>query len=287
MDAFGDRFGLLVVDEVHHFGAGVRAEALEASCATARLGLTATAPEAGKSAIAIIHALVGPIAFEMGFGDLVGRHLAHVTLVRIPVQLTIEERAEYDRKARAFLEMRRAFMRVHRDADYGTLVRGLAQSPGGWRALRDHAEALELASFPSAKRALVRDLLERHRADRTIVFTAFAENAYRLARDNLIPVIAAETKTRERTQILSRFREGDLPAIAAARVLNEGIDVPDARIAIVVAGALGAREHVQRIGRVLRPAPDKRAIVYEIVTRGTTDERRAYARGRHAPHATP
>jgi superfamily II DNA or RNA helicase len=287
MDVFGDRFGLLVVDEVHHFGGGVRAEALEASCAIARLGLTATATEPGTAATASIDSLVGPVVFKIGFGDLVGRHLAHVTVVRLPVSLTLDERQEYDRKARTFLEMRRAFMRVHRDADYATLVRGLAQTPGGCRALREHAEALELASFPIAKRKLVSELLERHRTDRTIVFTAFAENAYRLARDNLIPVIAAETKARERTRILSEFREGKLRAIASARVLNEGIDVPDARVAIVVAGSLGAREHVQRIGRVLRPAPDKRAVVYELVTRGTTDERRAFARGRHAPHTIP
>ena len=42
MDALGRHFGLLVVDEVHHFGSGARIEALEASPAIARLGLTAT-----------------------------------------------------------------------------------------------------------------------------------------------------------------------------------------------------------------------------------------------------
>lgn len=73
-------------------------------------------------------------------------------------------------------------------------------------------------------------------------------------------------------------------AIASARVLNEGIDVPDARVAIVTGGTLGAREHVQRLGRVLRPAPGKRAVAYEVVTIGTMDERNAGTRGReHAP----
>jgi superfamily II DNA or RNA helicase len=88
---------------------------------------------------------------------------------------------------------------------------------------------------------------------------------------------------RERNEILADFRDGRLRAMASARVLNEGIDVPDARVAIIVAGILGVREHVQRIGRVLRPAPGKRALVYELITIDTTDARRASARAKHAP----
>jgi superfamily II DNA or RNA helicase len=153
------------------------------------------------------------------------------------------------------------------------------------RALRDHAHAKALASFPSAKRTLVRSLLERHRDDRSIVFTAFAENAYDVAIDNLVPVIAAETARRERHDILSRFRAGTVRAIASARVLNEGIDVPEARVAIIVAGTLGEREYVQRVGRVLRPAPGKRALVYELVSIGTSDARRAPVRKTDASRA--
>ena len=53
--------------------------------------------------------------------------------------------------------------------------------------------------------------------------------------------------------------------MVSAQVLNEGIDVPAAEVAIVVAGRMGAREHVQRVGRLLRPGVGKRAVVYELV----------------------
>lgn len=283
MDKLGDRFGLLIVDEVHHFGSGARLEALEASAAVARLGLSATAPERGSEQAARLSDLVGPVVFEMGYADLVGTHLAPVSLIKLPVQLEVDERAEYSARTRAFLEMRSTFMRLYPGADVAAMLRGLGSTFEGRRALRDRARALELACFPRAKQRLLRTLLVRHRDDRTIVFTAFAENAYAAARENLIPVIAGETAAKERQEILEAFREGRVRAIASARVLNEGIDVPEARVAVIVAGALGAREHVQRIGRVLRPGPDKHALVYELITTHTSDARRATLRAKHAP----
>jgi superfamily II DNA or RNA helicase len=60
--------------------------------------------------------------------------------------------------------------------------------------------------------------------------------------------------------------------------LNEGIDVPDADVAILVAGTHGEREYVQRVGRLLRPRRGKRALVYELVTVGTNEARSAAQR---------
>ena len=79
--------------------------------------------------------------------------------------------------------------------------------------------------------------------------------------------------------VVRQIREGCDP------VLNEGIDVPEASVAIVAGGSLGQREHVQRIGRVLRPQPKKQTLVHELVTLDTVDEARDRARKR--PHAAP
>jgi superfamily II DNA or RNA helicase len=63
-----------------------------------------------------------------------------------------------------------------------------------------------------------------------------------------------------------------------SKVLNEGVDVPSASVAIIVSGSGSVREHVQRLGRVLRKQGDKRAVLYELVAGGTaetfTSERR-------------
>jgi superfamily II DNA or RNA helicase len=279
MDRFGDRFGMLIVDEAHHFGAAGRAEALECCAATARMGLSATPPPERSVGRERLDWLVGPVVFEIGFEALVGTHLAQLSVVRRSVRLEADERAAYERGVEPFLALRRTFLRSNPGADYVMLARVLSASPEGRRAMRAHGAALALASFPAAKRAVVSELLTLHKEDKCVVFTAFVDNAYAVALDNLIPVVAAETTAKERATILEAFREGRVRAVAAARVLNEGIDIPDANVAIIVAGSLGRREHVQRIGRVLRKAEGKVARVYELVTHQTSDARRADARG--------
>ena len=280
MDFFGHRFGLLVVDEAHHFASGLRSEALEACAAIARLGLSATAPAADTEGARRLRDLIGPVVVEVPVEALVGKHLAPLELVPILVELDPEEREEYELKSRPFIEARRAYFRRNRFADYNAMLRDFGRYTRGRALLRDWARATRLACFPRAKRELIASLLERHRDDRSIVFTAHVEDAYAVAEQSLIPVITGEVGARERQRILSRFKAGTLRAIASARVLNEGVDVPDARVAIVASSSLGLREHVQRIGRVLRPAPGKTALVYELVTHATVDERIAAARRR-------
>jgi Type III restriction enzyme, res subunit/Xeroderma pigmentosum group B helicase damage recognition domain len=75
MPHLGDRFDLVIVDEVHHFGAGLRDEALEMIIADARLGLTATPPR-DAVVVARLAKLVGPTVFELAVADLTGGFLA-------------------------------------------------------------------------------------------------------------------------------------------------------------------------------------------------------------------
>jgi superfamily II DNA or RNA helicase len=284
LDVYGNRFSMLVVDEVHHFAGGLRSEALEMCVAPIRLGLTATPPPRGSLSAARLRELIGPVVCELGIDDLAGRHLADLDMVRIHVALEADEREAYVRDHEPFTELRREIRRVHPDADWKTCMALIARMPGGRDVLAGQQRASELATFPRAKRRIVHDLARRHWQDRTLLFTATAEQAYSLGSELLVPVITAETTREERLDILDRFRRGVVRMICSARVLNEGIDVPEANVAIIAGGTLGAREHIQRIGRILRPAQDKRATAYEIVTIETMDESRtrAWRNGRAA-----
>ena len=122
------------------------------------------------------------------------------------------------------------------------------------------------------KGATLETLLRRHWDDRIIVFTKSVEEVYALSRRFLIPGVTHETPARERKEILDRFREGRYRAVIASDVLNEGVDVPDAGVAVILAGSASRREYVQRLGRILRPREGKRAILYELVTAQTGEE---------------
>ncbi|MEK7770743.1 MAG: helicase-related protein, partial [candidate division NC10 bacterium] len=139
-------------------------------------------------------------------------------------------------------------------------------------------QARRLVAFTQAKRRALHALLARHPDSRVLIFTADNETAYAIAREHLVMPLTCDIGRRERDDVLQRFRRGDLRALVSARVLNEGLDVPDADVAMVVGGALGEREHVQRVGRLLRPGEGKRALVYELVTRNTMEVGQAHRR---------
>jgi superfamily II DNA or RNA helicase len=275
MDGLGDRFALLIVDEVHHFMSGLRGEALEACAAPYRLGLTATGPEPGSAGACTLENLVGPVLFAMSIGDLAGSHLATFEVVRLRVTLTRDEHEEYHRLSRPFIELRDSLLRASSIVDWEATLRAMSRTAEGQRAITSWQRAVALAMFPIKKRRLAGDLIERHRADKTLVFAARAADARTISRDNLVPAITAEIGRDEREALLGRFRDGSLRCLVSARVLNEGVDVPDANIAVLLGGSMGVREQVQRVGRVLRPCPGKRAVVYDVATDGTIDAHRS------------
>jgi superfamily II DNA or RNA helicase len=90
----------------------------------------------------------------------------------------------------------------------------------------------------------------------------------------LIPAITHQTPVKERHEILMRFREGEYKSLVASHVLNEGVDVPAASVAIILSGTGSAREYIQRLGRVLRKGKgkDKIARLYEVVAEDTSEE---------------
>ena len=115
--------------------------------------------------------------------------------------------------------------------------------------------------------------MRRHAGERIIIFTADNSAAYELGRRFALPVMTHLTKAQERKVFLDEFRKGNFPVLITNRVLNEGVDVPAAAVGVVLAGTGSVREHVQRLGRVLRAAPGKaQAVLYELVSTGTSEE---------------
>ncbi len=280
MAHIGERFGLLVVDEAHHFGHGARDEALEMSIAPLRLGLTATPPEPGPAA-SRLGVLIGPAVFERAISDLVGRYLAPLERITWRLALAPDERREYNALHDVYQRAWRAFQGNHLDASWEDFMRHGAETDEGRRGLAAWRRAQRLLGFPSRKRDALGLLLARHREQRTLIFVSDNETAYAIARTHLVMPITCDIGRTEREEALARFRSGALRALVSAQVLNEGLDVPNAEVGIVVGGRFGAREHAQRVGRLLRPGAGKRAVLYELVVGQSSEVRSAERRSRN------
>jgi DNA repair helicase RAD25 len=133
--------------------------------------------------------------------------------------------------------------------------------------------------IPVAVRIVTREVAL---GSKVLVFTQFIDQAEELYKRLREAGVAAELITSEegnREVALRRFGVGASRAVVTTTVLDEGIDVPDAEVAVIVSGTGSKRQMIQRVGRVVRATPGKRvARVYEIVTRGTIEEALSEAR---------
>jgi DNA excision repair protein ERCC-3 len=94
------------------------------------------------------------------------------------------------------------------------------------------------------------------------------------------PFVSGEMPHHRRDRVFESFREGDLRTVVVSRVGDEGIDLPNAEVAIVASGLGGSRRQgAQRAGRTMRPAGGSR--VYVLATRGTSEEEFAQRQMRH------
>jgi superfamily II DNA or RNA helicase len=269
MEHLGARFGLVVFDECHHLPSSAYAMAARLCLAPFRLGLTAT-PEREDGRDADLVELVGPTVYRRDIVELSGEWLADYDVERVAVELSPEERAEYEHARSVYRSfVTRQGIRMSRPEGFQEFVMRSAMSEEGRRAMEAYRRQRELAFTAPAKLEYLDMLLTRHRNDRALIFTQDNFTAYTISRRFLVPAITHQTKVKERSAILAGLTDGTYGAVVTSRVLNEGVDVPAANVAIVVSGSGSVREHVQRLGRVLRKAEGKRATLYELVTAQT------------------
>jgi superfamily II DNA or RNA helicase len=269
----GDRFRLIVFDEVHHLAAPTYRRIAEGYLAPHRLGLTATL-QADEATLELYSQLVGDVVFRLGPEQLAGTHLADYTVKTVNLPLTPQEKALYDRDYetyRGFLRTRN--IRIRGSQDYLRFVRRSARDPEARRALMARNRAMDLALNSGTKIAYLRSLLRANPDEKTLIFTSHNRLVYRLSRELLIPAITHETPREEREQILGRFMDGSYRRILTSRVLDEGVDVPDASMAVIISGSGSSRQFIQRLGRILRKRPGKQAVLYELVSAETAETR--------------
>ncbi len=147
--------------------------------------------------------------------------------------------------------------------DFLAAVAHLAERDAGadGRAAREYLDAFskrrEIVAQSSGKYELLGHLANAIReAHGALVFTETVRAANHAINrlDPLVSIdlITGSTARRQRREILDDLRVRRLDAVAAPRVLDEGVDVPDANLGIVMSASRTRRQMIQRMGRILR-----------------------------------
>ena len=277
----GNKFSLIIFDEVHHLPAGGYRLIAEMFTAPYRMGLTATL-EREDMLHTELPRLTGGVVYSRTPNDLTGRYLSEYTLQRIAVDLTVEERAIYTKHHniyRNFLTRRR--IKLSTPADFQKFIMRSGWDKDARRALLARNHASNIAFNSEEKIKALENILISNPNDRILIFTQHNQLVYRISKRFLLPYITHDTEKEERRDTLTRFKDGRLRTLVTSKVLDEGIDVPEASIGVVLSGTGSSREFIQRLGRLLRKVEGKQAKLIEIVSKETSETKTSIRRKRN------
>lgn len=279
----------LVADECHRYASEVNRLALDPAFDW-RLGLTATLERPDRMEQEIIPYFESTV-YEMGYERAIADEVtAHFRVALLGVAMSPREAVLYEDFSRRIRDLMDTLLEeyglpsfpFHR---FMAEVRRIAEGP--WHPAQRYARAFQAAVFERktlmaispSKRRLVGELEHALRkADRTLVFTDSIESAESIADDLddrglAVDTVHSEQRPADRRAVLAAFGAGRLQVVVAPRVLDEGVDVPAADLAVIVAASKTRRQMIQRMGRVLRRKADDRVARFAILyLKGTTED---------------
>jgi superfamily II DNA or RNA helicase len=290
---------LLVADECHRYGAATYQQVLDPRYLR-RLGLTATY-ERSDDGIADLNAFFGgsPV-FSIGYERAIREEVvAHYAVVMVGVEFDSEEREQYDVADKKCRGLRAELLCCGLPAEpFGLFMEAankLAEDASHLlhRTAKDYlyffAARREILASCSGKAAAMATLAPTIAASNgTLTFTqtiASAEAAAALLRERGIRAAAihSEHNSTDRARLLQEFRAKSTIALVAPTILDEGVDVPEADLGIVVATTKSRRQMIQRMGRILRLKTDgRRGRFVVLYVKGTAEDPRGEQKAHEA-----
>jgi len=258
-------YDLIIIDEVHHYREGLSYVSLkgwmESGGLKDFLGLTATIRHDNP----VVELM--PIIYKMTIGEAVKRKIvAKVEVEAIPVGLNENEWWAYTEVEEKIREMvrRYGYYAIDRDPDLKRKFMALIQ--------RRKAICSESESKLEPVYEIVKDVEERVLVFSESIATVERLKEYLRARGVKCETYHSKKRLKERRRVLEEWGRS-FNVLLAVRSLDEGIDIPEVRIGIIVCSGLSGRQLVQRVGRLVRPREGKVAHIYVIYAQGTFEDR--------------
>ena len=278
MDKLGHLFNLIVFDECHHLPGDMRREAALMCAAPFRLGLTAT-PGRSDGRHKDLDKLIGPKCYTLSIADVKGKTLADYQTLRIPVHLDESEQLVYNECSHL---VRQYMYEKNKDAEksykWQDLMAELTSDPEARKVQKAYYKMQSIQERAQEKLRVLEDIFRLHLRERIIVFTGSNVMARDVSKRFLIPCLLNHCGKKERLDILDGFKDGVYPAIVANQVLDEGVDIPAAKVAVILGGQASTRQATQRLGRILRKSGNKDGILYEVICEDTSEVKRSRQR---------
>lgn len=276
---------MVVVDECHWAAATANSEAIRFDF-DAALGLSATPERSDDGLEEVLIPQLGQIVYRYSLRSALDDGLlAPLTCWNLHFDLTASEHAALEPLELRIRRIELDLLKEHPEAAHHTglaLMDTLARLSGhgsGTASLRElYVRRASLFEATDGRRAAIGQIarLLSLRSRPTLIFHERIEEARKTAVqfENAGIHAALELSTdpqQRRSEALRDFKSGAAQALIAVRTLDEGVDIPKAKIAVIVAGSSSTRQRLQRIGRVARPTGDS-AHVITLVARGTSEE---------------
>lgn len=277
MPELGNRFRFLIFDECHHLPGRIRSDAARMAMAPWRLGLTATLERADGKHVDL-QSLIGPVVYRLELPEVRGKSLAEYTVYRVPIHLETQEQVRYDKLGEEIQHYVYDRMQADSTFTWKTLCAESVRDPESRRVLRWAREKQSIEDRAEGKLRIMEDLFRLHHGSPIIVFVGSNAMARDVSARFLIPCLLNHCGKKERLDYLEGLRDGVYPAIVANQVLDEGVDIPAVKVAIVVGGKSSSKQAKQRLGRILRRSGDEKAVLYEVVATDTNESMRSRKR---------
>ena len=271
----GNKFALIIFDEVHHLAAPGYRSIAEQFASPFRLGLTATIEREDNLHKDFPRLVGGGIVFEAHASDLAkNKHLSSFEIERRHVDMLPDEVEEYKRNIATYqTSLMKMGLKMNYSDSFRKLIMMSGRSTIARQAVLARNKAMDIALNSKSKIEELREILSENKGRKTIIFTQHNKLVYKISNQFLIPFITYKSTKAERQDALQGFKDGKYTALVTSKVLDEGVDVPDAEIGIILSGTGSSREFIQRLGRLLRPKPfsNGKAKLIEIVSSGTRE----------------
>jgi superfamily II DNA or RNA helicase len=194
-----------------------------------------------------------------------------------------EEAIEYHKSIQAYqLSLKKLGIRMNYAGSFRRLIMMSGKNDIAREAIRTRNKAMDIALNSEAKIEELRKILSENVGTKTIIFTQHNKLVYSISNLFLIPFITHKSDRDERLDVLNGFKEGRYKVLVTSKVLDEGVDVPDAELGIILSGTGSSREFIQRLGRILRPKADstRKAKLIEVISAGTREMEISHKRKR-------